>query len=36
LAAANYIGYESIGVESDAKFVRLAEQAIPQLTALSS
>jgi site-specific DNA-methyltransferase (adenine-specific) len=34
LAAANYIGYESIGIESDAKFVRLAERAIPKLTAI--
>lgn len=34
LAAANFVGYSSIGVESDAKFVRLAEQAMPQLEAL--
>ncbi|HEX8263319.1 MAG TPA: DNA methyltransferase, partial [Allosphingosinicella sp.] len=35
LAAANYIGYESVGIESDAKFVRLAERAIPKLAAIS-
>lgn len=34
LAAANFHGYESIGIESDAKFVRLAETAIPKLSAL--
>lgn len=31
LAAANAVGYESIGIESDPKFVRLAADAIPQL-----
>ena len=31
LAAANAVGYESIGIESDPKFVRLAAVAIPQL-----
>lgn len=32
LAAANAVGYTSLGVESDPKFVRLAADAIPQLT----
>ncbi|MES2136379.1 MAG: DNA methyltransferase [Pseudomonadota bacterium] len=31
LAAANAVGYESIGVEADPKFVRLAATAIPKL-----
>lgn len=31
LAAANAIGYDSIGVEADPKFVRMAQDAIPQL-----
>lgn len=31
LAAANAVGYESIGVEADPKFVRLAAEAIPAL-----
>jgi DNA methylase len=31
LAAANYVGYESIGIESDATFVELARRAIPAL-----
>jgi site-specific DNA-methyltransferase (adenine-specific) len=31
LAAANAVGYESIGIETDPKFVRLAAVAIPQL-----
>jgi site-specific DNA-methyltransferase (adenine-specific) len=34
LAAANAVGYSSIGVEADPKFVRLAEKAIPRLAAL--
>lgn len=34
LAAANFVGYESIGVESDAKFVRLATKAIPELASI--
>ena len=34
LAAANAVGYESVGVESDPKFVRLAAQAIPKLSNL--
>ena len=34
LAAANAVGYESIGVEADPKFVRLASEAIPKLSAL--
>jgi site-specific DNA-methyltransferase (adenine-specific) len=35
LAAANAVGYESIGVEADPKFVRLAAQAIPALGSLA-
>jgi DNA modification methylase len=31
LAAANAVGYESIGVEADPKFIRLAAEAIPKL-----
>jgi len=31
LAAANAVGYSSIGVEADPKFVRVAERAIPKL-----
>lgn len=34
LAAANAVGYDSIGVEADPKFVRLAEAAIPALGSL--
>lgn len=34
LAAANAVCYESIGVESDPRFVRLAGEAIPQLSCL--
>lgn len=34
LAAANAVGYRSVGVESDPKFVRLAEKALPELSAL--
>lgn len=34
LAAANAVGYESIGVEADPKFVRLAADAIPKLGSL--
>lgn len=34
LAAANNVGYASIGVEADAKFVRLAADAIPKLSIL--
>lgn len=34
LAAANAVGYDSIGVEADPKFVRIAADAIPKLTAL--
>jgi site-specific DNA-methyltransferase (adenine-specific) len=34
LAAANAVGYESIGVEADPKFVRLAATAIPKLGSL--
>lgn len=35
LAAANAVGYESIGVEADPKFIRLAARAIPALGLLS-
>lgn len=34
LAAANAVGYQSIGVEADPKFVRLAADAIPKLGSL--
>jgi DNA modification methylase len=34
LAAANAVGYQSIGLEADAKFVRLAQAAIPKLSLL--
>lgn len=34
LAAANAVGYESIGVEADPKFVRIAADAIPALAKL--
>lgn len=34
LAAANAVGYDSIGVEADPKFVRLAGDAIPKLGSL--
>jgi len=34
LAAANAIGYDSIGLEKDAQYVALAQQAIPKLGAL--
>ena len=34
LAAANAVGYNSIGVEADPKFVRLAASAIPKLQSL--
>jgi site-specific DNA-methyltransferase (adenine-specific) len=33
LAAANAIGYDSIGVEQDARYVALAREAIPKLAA---
>lgn len=36
LAAANAVGYESVGVESDPKFVRLAEKAIEDLGGLQT
>jgi DNA modification methylase len=32
LAAANAIGYESIGIERDAEYVRLAKAAVPKLS----
>jgi hypothetical protein len=34
LAAANAVGYQSVGIEADAHFARLAEVAIPVLSAL--
>ncbi|HUZ34009.1 MAG TPA: DNA methyltransferase [Xanthobacteraceae bacterium] len=34
LAAANAIGYESIGIESDDEFLKIARQAIPKLSRL--
>lgn len=34
LAAANAVGYDSIGVEADPKFVRVAASAIPKLSLL--
>lgn len=34
LAAANALDYESVGVESDAKYVKVAAKAIPKLSAL--
>lgn len=34
LAAANAVGYRSVGVEADPKFVRLASDALPKLSAL--
>jgi site-specific DNA-methyltransferase (adenine-specific) len=35
LAAANAIGYDSIGTEKDARYVALAQKAIPKLAALT-
>ncbi|WP_448537120.1 DNA-methyltransferase [Sphingobium yanoikuyae] len=35
LAAANAVGYQSIGIEADPKFVRLAADAIPKLALVS-
>jgi site-specific DNA-methyltransferase (adenine-specific) len=35
LAAAEAIGYESVGVENDARYVRMASRAIPALAALA-
>ena len=34
LAAAESIGYESIGIEKDAEFFRLAKKSIPELSRL--
>ena len=34
LAAANAVGYESIGIEKDEKYFTMAKSAIPQLTSL--
>ncbi len=35
LAAANAVGYDSIGVEADPEYVKLAADAIPKLTSLT-
>ena len=35
LAAATAVGYDSIGIESDPEYARLAERAIPKLAALN-
>lgn len=35
LAAANAIGYDSIGIEKDARYVAMAQKAIPKLSALA-
>src|SRR5205814_4318395 len=35
LAAAEAVGYDSIGIESDPEYARLAERAIPKLAALN-
>jgi site-specific DNA-methyltransferase (adenine-specific) len=35
LAAAEAVGYESVGVENDARYVRMARRAIPALSALA-
>ncbi|WP_239515935.1 DNA methyltransferase, partial [Stenotrophomonas maltophilia] len=35
LAAANFLGYESIGIESDPKYVHVAVKAVPKLSAIS-
>jgi DNA modification methylase len=34
LAAANFLSYRSIGIESDPKYVKVAIKAIPKLGAL--
>lgn len=36
LAAANAVGYQSVGIEADPKFVRLAAEALPKLSALKT
>ncbi|HEX5314892.1 MAG TPA: DNA methyltransferase [Gammaproteobacteria bacterium] len=36
LAAAEYAGYESIGIEKDAHYFRLAKKAIPKLSAFKN
>lgn len=35
LAACNYVGYESIGVEKDPEYLQVAKSAIPELSKLS-
>jgi DNA modification methylase len=34
LAAANFLGYRSIGVESDPKYVKIALKGIPKLSVI--
>lgn len=34
LAAANAVGYQSIGIEKDSEFIRMAQTAIPKLSSL--
>ena len=36
MAAANALGQESIGIESDARYVQMAEKAIPRLSSLAT
>jgi site-specific DNA-methyltransferase (adenine-specific) len=36
IAAATAVGYDSIGIESDPAFFKIAEQAIPQLAELEA
>ena len=36
MAAANALGHDSIGIESDARYVRMAEKAIPKLALLAT
>ncbi len=36
LAAAEHVGYESVGVESDPKYARLARKVIPKLAAITT
>lgn len=35
LAAANAVGYESIGIELDSRYVRIAKKALPKLSSLA-
>jgi len=36
LAAANALGHDSIGIENDARYVRVAERAVPELSSLTT